>query len=193
MGYFIRNIFLFSTLLIISACQSSSSDGPTPGEIVSQYSLSDVTIAVSEEYTRSFLGVKEDKVALIRDGLQQQIKANLSASLPVKMKGTKPATVKVLLTHLGIASAGGRILFGADSTLRGTVSIIDDETSALILTRQIVATEKGAKNQASINGNPLLGLAINLVVNAANSSDARRVANISKSFDLNTNAWLRQK
>ena len=188
-----RNITISMSLLILAACQTSKTDGPTPGEIVSQYNLSNVTISVSEEYTRSFLGLKEEQVALIRDGLQEQIKANLSASLPPKMAGEKPATVQILLTHLGIASAGGRILFGADSTLKGTVTIVDDETSGLVLTRQILATEKGARKQASLNGNPLLGLAINLVINAANSSDAKRVANISKSFDLQTNSWLVQK
>lgn len=173
--------------LVLAACQTSQQSGPTPGDVVAGYALGDVTISVSEEYSRAFGSLQEDKVALIRDGLEAQVKANLEASLPPKFKGQPVADVKVLFTHLGLATAGGRVLLGQDSFITGTVSIVERETSSLLLTREIVARDAGLKGQGAV------GLAVALVVNIANSSDTKRVSNIAKSFDQQTNFWLKQK
>ena len=187
----IRNFIMFITLFVVVACQTSKSDGPTPGEIVSQYNLTDLSITVSEEYNRSLFSLKEDKIALLRDGLQENIKARLNASLPLKMTGPKPASVRVLLTDLNVASAGGKALLGQESSIRGVVSIVDDETESLILTRQIVGSDGSAK--VGQGGNVLIGLAVATVINTVTSSDNTRITNIAKTFDKNTNAWLFQK
>jgi len=191
MDAFVRNIVLFLSLCFLASCQTAQSDGPTPGDTVSQYNLSNLTLNVSDEYNASLFSLKEDKIALLRDGLQEQIKANLSASLPTKMTGPRPATVKVLLTQLNVASAGGKALLGQESLIRGTVSIIDDESQSLILTKQITGVDGTVK--VGQGGNILIGLAVAVVVNTATSSDNTRIRNIAKSFDANTNRWLFQK
>lgn len=177
-----RNLLLICTLVVLAACQTSSKDnGLTAGEKVAAYYPENIIVSVSEEYTKGLFNLEPEKTALLNNGLRTQLKSDLGNDLLAVMKGQKPGTVKVLLTHVALASGAGRLLFSADSTITGTITILDDNDQ-LLVTREITARDEGSKARASINGNPLIGLAINLAANAAKSSEAKRVGHISQNF-----------
>jgi hypothetical protein len=104
--------------------------------------------------------------------------------------GTKPAKVNVRLDTISVASKTGRLLFSANSYLAGTVSIHDKETDQLLVLRRFQTKNEGSRSRASVNGNPLVGVIINLAVNAANSSDTRRIGLLTEDFARQTEKWL---
>jgi hypothetical protein len=97
----VARIFSFVVILIaLTGCQTAKNQGPTPGDLISGYASGDVSVEISEGYRKNILSLEPDRIELLTNGLQQQLRSDLVETLPNVMKGTKPAKINVLLNTI---------------------------------------------------------------------------------------------
>lgn len=171
------------TMLALASCVTAD---PRLVAALKETSVREIRIETAPDIRAGFFSAKADPQLPSLVSILHETMVHELVGLP---GGSTPARLVVTLHNVDVASREGRVITGSDSYIQGTVRLENAKTGQLIAEAQrIRGQDHGVKGQG-------LGIAVALVINAAEASQGEDVLvqKLSASFTRNVKAWLKQK